>query len=765
MHRRFFVFLIALLVSLNFIYADDYKIKVESGEVVLAKASEKTTVKDSGNIALGDTILIAQEMEATVLIEAGTRLLLTGPLNAVLGGDGFTLKVALEEGQIFLDRNDPQMVSSIQITNKGFSFEPVGTAAAVRASRTSNPSTAVLKGKMKMQSPSGESLVIEEGSFGSVDENGKLTSAKLSPKAVENLQKWAGIADPEPEPAPQASTSEPAAQQKSEPPAPAKEPQTETVKSTPVTPVQPQPQQASSDTKQETSPQQQVKTEQPQKESAEDKKPVESAEKSKEEPADKKPVSPAATAPSKPQWEIGAGTVTIDGDQWTRIALGVDVPIWKFGIFFDLELFIDNEGQFSDKGWNFKEDWVEALTRKIRYIRFGYEQDPLFIKFGGLSNVTLGYGFLFDRFTNMLHYPDQKLLGLQFYLNDIGPIGVTLQTVLADFKDFRNDGGVFGARLAFTPLKMSNIPIVKGISIGGTFAMDINQYAPARDWDFTLSGPINDRDRDGIQDSSFTRYVIQTAGYTFNDSVRQRLLEEGTLYDTLIEDRDQWASRKNVPFSLVGADIGIPLIRSSLLNLDLYGQAGIRTDNVHGWGIGAPGLALKVWQLWANIEYRRVQGRFTPGYFGTYYLDERILRTPEVRPKAERIPSDTLNGIYGRLGFNIANAFIIDGAYQYLIGKRDTDQRFEATASLGDIILQKIPKINKAEAYYYKTDIGNFNDAFFEKTEFMYWGYRAGFEISQGATLIWDSRYGYKRDAEGKLVSNNFISVQTAITF
>ena len=98
-----------------------------------------------------------------------------------------------------------------------------------------------------------------------------------------------------------------------------------------------------------------------------------------------------------------------------------------------------------------EDDWVEALTRKIRYIRFGYEQDPLFIKFGGLSNVTLGYGFLFDRFTNMLHYPDQKLLGLQFYLNDIGPIGVTLQTVLADFKDFRNDGGIFGARLAFTP--------------------------------------------------------------------------------------------------------------------------------------------------------------------------------------------------------------------------------------------------------------------------------------------------------------------------
>lgn len=192
-------------------------------------------------------------------------------------------------------------------------------------------------------------------------------------------------------------------------------------------------------------------------------------------------------------------------------------------------------------------------------------------------------------------------------------------------------------------------------------------------------------------------------------------------------------------------------------------------------GNRAPGVALKVWKLWANLEYRHVQGKFTPGYFGTYYLDERVLRKYasdpkntkklQVSTKESRIPDDDLNGIYGRLGFNIADALIIDGAYQYLLGKEDEDQRFEATASLGDIILSKIPKINKAEAYIFKTNIGTVNDAFFEKSEFMYWGYRAGLEISKGASLIWDSRYGYKKNDEGKLVSDNFISVQTAITF
>ena len=139
------------------------------------------------------------------------------------------------------------------------------------------------------------------------------------------------------------------------------------------------------------------------------------------------------------------------------------MPIWKFGVFFDVELFIDDQGKISDKGWNFKDEPLDAITRKIRYIRFGKEEDPLFIKFGGLSSVTLGYGFLVDRFTNMLHYPDQKLLGLQFNLNDIGPIGITLQTLVADFKDFKDDGGVVAARLAFAPLKMSEIPIIKGI--------------------------------------------------------------------------------------------------------------------------------------------------------------------------------------------------------------------------------------------------------------------------------------------------------------
>lgn len=476
---------------------------------------------------------------------------------------------------------------------------------------------------------------------------------------------------------------------------------------------------------------------------------------------EKTPPPPSVGQKSAPMWEIGAGVVTIDNEQWTRLAVGVDVPIWKFGIFFDLELFIDNEGRFSNKGWNFKDEPLEAITRKIRYIRFGYENDPLFIKLGGLSSVTLGYGLVMDRFTNMLHYPDQKLLGLQFYLNDLSPIGISLQTVLADFKDFKDDGGVVGARLSVKPLKPANIPILSGITVGGGYVTDINQYAPARKWDVQVPKSV------GLYNYLRSLNVPEQEAI---DTVRNTGL--GDPNEDNLKYKTELAAQKNEDrFGLISGDIGIPIVSTKIFGLDIYGQAAIRDDDKQGWGIGAPGVAVKAGPIWANLEYRRSKGRFEFNHFNTYYLDERLTRNPEVYTKEDLLESNTLNGIFGKLGANIAGVIILDGTYQYLISEekegedRYKDQRFEAVLSLGEVLTQKIPKLERAEFYYDKTNIGNRDDKFFDKTEFMYYGYRVGFEIASGATLIWDSRYGFKRDSEGNLKSNNFISVQTAINF
>lgn len=761
------VLLFALAISAG---AIPFTVSIQKGaaEIIRSGTGEQSVISDTGTLSSGDAISLSEGQLASVAIEKNAAVLLKGPCNGTFSLSGSQLLISLDDGQILLNRKKPYELSQVTITAKGFSFVPMGTCAAVKTAKDAQPTTAVVAGKMRMQSPSGAAIVVDKGSYGSVGSDGAPTSGALSPRAVESLNEWAAsvpVSGTESESAPgDASGTTPApaaAAPAGSPPAATPAPvsgdkgiaATEPQKNT----------EASGDNAAGTP----AAAAAPAKEKGDAGKEQPAAEEDakKEKPGARK-VDKTPAPPSSPQWEISAGTATVDGEQWTRLAIGVDVPIWKFGVFFDVELFVDNDGQFSDKGWNFEDDWLDALSRKIRYIRFGQEGEPLFIKFGGLSSVSLGYGFLVDRFTNMLHYPDQKLLGLQFDLNDISPIGITLQTLVADFKDFNNDGGVVAARLGFRPLKITGIPVVKGITISGSYATDLNQYAPARKWDFTMNGEIDDMDQDGIKDSGWVRDFYQTGGGTFDNQTRDNYLTAGQ-YDTIIEHRDQWASRETDPFGLIGADIGIPIITTSLVGLDLYGQGGIRDDGRHGWGIGAPGVSLKVWRLWANVEYRHVQGMFQPGYFGTYYLDERLLRDPEITTKESRLADDTLNGVFGRLGFNIADVLLIEGSYQYMIGQREEskDQRFEAVGSLGELVLSKIPKLNRAEVYYYKSRIGNDSDAFFEKTPFMYFGYRAGFEIAAGASLIWDARYGFKHDENDNLVANNNISIQTAITF
>lgn len=745
---RLNLFLITGLLSfLIFSKAEAFFVQVDTGEVKVIRDGQQNLITDTGSIFYGDLVKLDKEFRATVTIENSSRMLLQGPLDISVSDDSSVFKVDLVQGQVLLDRNQPYELDSIVLVSKEFVFTPLGTLASVKIAQSGYPTTAVVNGSVKMVSPDGEEIIVEEGKFGSVGPEGDLFSGDLAQRAIESLQNWADEAsevvqktENEDETGkPQENEIQGNKQENLE------NDNSEAAESNEIA-VDKKSDDASNVTKSVETPSDPKKEEAP-----EEKTPDE-----EEQPGEsKKSTGSTAMAPQSPKWEIGAGVVTVNNEQWTRLAIGVDVPIWKFGVFFDLEFFIDSEGKFSNKGWDFKDEPLEAITRKIRYIRFGHEEDPLFIKFGGLSSVSFGYGFILDRFTNMLHYPDQKLLGLQFYLNDISPLGISLQTMIADFKDFKDDGGLLGARLAVTPLKMTDIPIINRISIGGTYVKDLNQYAPARKWKLDLAE--DERILVELRDGGFLK-----------DSLKEHLESKGIDVDEKLDNIDEANNAKTMEndFGLIGGDIGIPIISTKFLGVDLYGQAALRDDSKHGWGIGAPGVALKVWRLWGNVEYRKTKGRFTPGYFDTYYLDERINRKPQVYVKEDLIPDEELNGVYGRMGFNISNVLIIDGAYQYLVGDKETkDQRFEATSSVGDLVLQKVPKLNKAEIYYYKSNIGVNDEKFFEKSEFRYIGYRIGFEITQGASLIWDSRYGYKRNDEGKLESNNFVSVLTAITF
>ncbi|MDD5673259.1 MAG: hypothetical protein PHC61_03780 [Chitinivibrionales bacterium] len=775
MRRKISLIAAIIVLATSLVSAEFAAVKVSGGlcKIKPAAASDWAAVSDSADLAFGDSLQADDSARVTILFSKDNLLLLRGGSRIFFGGEDSNAVVALERGQLFLEREAPYAFKTFMVQARGCKFIPLGTAAAVRVNTNGEASVAVVRGRMQMEGPSGEPAVIETGFFGTFDNNsGAIRTDRLSPKALANLAEWSGVpvesgATPvvaaanapaavtgAPGAAPATSTatvSKPADTSAGKPAptsgAPAQSTPGTTTQSTPAaaatvaggvapaTENQPTPGGANGA----------------------------SAEKGGAEGGKPEKGTPGGGI----AWQIGVGNVTVDGRQWTRLVLSPDIPIWKFGICLDLEFFIDPDGNFSNKGWDFKKDaWQESLTRKVRYIRFGHETEPLFAKVGGLDNVTLSYGFIMDRFTNMLHYPDQKLLGVQLYLNNIGPLGMTLQTATPDVMEFKDKGGIVAVRGGIMPLKMLKLPLLSNLTIGATYATDLNQYAPARAWQ---NPPL---------DTAYWRK--KGADSTFlNEYVR--LSKQGS--DTVYRDSTS-------PYALLGADAELPIVKTPFFGLDVYAQAGVVADSnfpsgsFTGWGIGMPGVAVNVGPLLARVEYRHIRGEFTPGYFNAYYLDERLMRYPNPLTKSSGLSDKTLDGIFGTVGMNIVNIFMIDGTYQYMTGALNAlDQRFEARGGIGDVVLSKIPKIKKVEAFFEKTNINRDTvydskgqvqytsngkikyDGFFDKTQHLYYGYRLGVELAKGATLLWQSRFGFEYNTAFNLVPNNNVSIETVISF
>jgi len=818
----------SLLISLFFyasVWAVPMSLKVTAGKALVWKQETNgwTTVADSTILSFGDSVYVDVNEEVAITVGNEAKVLLKGIGRLALSGQDLDLTFNLIEGQMFLSREKPYELNFIAASARNCKFIPIGTAGAIKFTKVGEPTVAMLEGKMRVEAPTGQSTLIGPGQYATFTIENTFKEGTLPPQTVSSLENWSGqkmakadgsaqtqTAQAEPASAVTPATPAEPAEQPAEPASagseqasqtPSRQSEESTTQTAMAEPEEtPAEQPAESEQEQASEPQKRSSRSSSSDASTEgnggtmtmaqatsggdgdgtsdEDMPAEEtgSEGDEGQSAGDNEGTDAEGGSTKPTWGLSAGPVTVDGEQWTRIAFFGDIPIWKFGLGIDVELFMNSEGQFDKKGWDFtKDNWLESITRKIVYIRFQREQDPLFIKFGGLSSVTLGYGFVMDRFTNMLHYPDEKLLGMQFYINDVSPIGITFQAVVADFLDFQDDGGIIAGRFGLRPMKFTEKPIISGLKIAATYAHDIDQYASGRRWENIFNEDDFDKDFDDMVDRD---RMISPGGFPA-DSV-DSLIARGYPIDThYVNPEIEQADTSKNGFGVLGFDISVPIISSKILNLDVYGQFAMsmddddpsdEVDNVkqEGWGIGAPGVYLGAGPLWARVEYRRTQGYFTPGYFGPYYLDKRIYRYPTVSIAEMRLVDETLNGVYGELGFNISGVLILDGAYQYLVPQSDgidPDHRFELNLNIGEKIITKIPKISKVEGFLYKTNIGSYDEAFFEKTPSMYWGYRLGFEIMPGAGIVWEARYGWKYDLNGKLKSDDNIGIQASMTF
>ena len=783
MQVRLFLVVLSLVVCIQSGWAASFQVKADTGVVLLwqAKTNYWAAIKDSAAVGLSDSLYVDDKYCATLLMGKGCALLIRGESRLCLKGTDTSAGIYFDQGQIFLKREAPSEVTAVKIVTRGCTITPIGTAAAIKLTKAGEPSVAVLRGRVQMESSKGESIVIEPGRFGTCSPDaGTFKQGTIPADAIAGLENWSGVMIEVASVPSQPAAAAPASMSGPGPASAApmgKMTSEASVASTPETGKQTASGQGPALTASApVSPGTAGKGEE---------KPVVAGKADNNEPAAKPAGAPGIS------WEVSAGSFTVGGQQWTRLAISPDIPIWKFGVGLDLELFLDQNGNFSRKSWDFdKDNWEESVFRKVKYLRFGQENDPLFVKVGGLSNVTLGYGFIVDRFTNMLNYPDQKLLGVQLYLNDISPLGVTLQTMTPDVQEFQNKGGILAARLALMPLKITGIPLLKNLSVGGTYATDLNEFAPARDWSY--GGNIWDKNNNGKVDYD---WALQQAQNFYDSSVVRRasqmgIIDSSTTRYSGIDTTYRDSVRR---YALLGVDAGVPIIKTSMLGLEVYGQAGAVADSnlfhhMTGWGFGAPGARLTIGPLLAQVEYRHIRSRFSPEFFGPYYLDERLQRYPQPPgpiAKSDSIGNNNLDGIFGKLGFNVVNMVMITGSYQYMGGTNNAlDQRFEAKGEIGDAILKRIPKITKAECYFFKTNINRtivvydsgtglpyiqngkvIYDDFLEMTPDLFWGYRVGFEITKGASIIWDMRYGYMWNSAYKLVPNNQMIIQTAVTF
>jgi len=347
------------------------------------------------------------------------------------------------------------------------------------------------------------------------------------------------------------------------------------------------------------------------------------------------------------------GAVTIEGATYSRAVLEPRIEIGRFRaalylpFIYQEDLFDptewyqpggNNEWSFgSDYNWNKDtENAVEDLARdislKIRYIEFGQRRDPIFVRAGNLSGITLGHGILMNRYANDSSFPAVRRLGL-----NLGADGT-----YGGFEAMTND--VVGAEISGARLYMRPAAPLFRAALGVSAVADLY---PAE----SLRG-LNDPGLD------------------------------------LISDAD--------PVLLnIGADIDFPLLETSPVSLILYSELGGLLPYLHNdygdpdngglnkglqekvlfdWGkqelrnYGASaGVTGHLFALDYKAEYRYSQGIFQHGVYNAAYDRNRADRTQSVfqyllNPDNELYDTVTM-GIYGEAGVDILQLFRIEAGY------------------------------------------------------------------------------------------------------
>jgi len=331
----------------------------------------------------------------------------------------------------------------------------------------------------------------------------------------------------------------------------------------------------------------------------------------------------------------GVGLTFIDGKPFYLFHLMPELTLGKMGLGLDVNIRVGKDGTIR------KEDFNEAYDylRLIRYVRYGSKRDPFYARAGALDHASLGHGSIVYMYRNSASY-DMRKVGLELDA-DFEKFGFELM-----YSDVAG-AGILGVRGYVRPLQYTSaaeIPIVGSLETGVTFASDFHSDAN-RTWGDAL-GSIQRAQRDGS-------------------------------------------------LSIIGLDLGFPLLSLSSLRSTLYSDYARIIDYGSGVGVGIDlGFSgLQVVTLSARYERRFAGDRFLPSYFDALYERERyqVIDTARFVSKAQELGrSRSFQGYYGELLVSILGTFNLLGGYQSPVGVRNAGRmhlEIETGSALPGIVL------------------------------------------------------------------------------
>ena len=504
------------------------------------------------------------------------------------------------------------------------------------------------------------------------------------------------------------------------------------------------------------------------------------------------PEKPSPGPPPKPfSMGLGIGSATLNGILYNQLALRPEFNIWKIGIGLDLILYIDNEGNIAPivhEQWDIQND-PGLILDKILYVKYGQKTEPGWFKYGSLENMTLGYGGLVNNYSNMMEFPSVRRVGINGGFN-IGP--VVGEVFLSNFKDIKRGGTLSGLRLSY---KVSDkLPI----SFGLNYVVDANMFSSMKDTDSDTypdffddfpndSSMWNDTDGDGYPDPG--------NGIT----VPEDSIDIDANGNNILDANEGQITLKATPFSLknnkamasgFSFDIGYPIFKNKAISLNIFSEynslsfpavKNISRIERKGNGITIPGLRSTIFGvLNLSIEYRLITDSYIPQFFDQAYdlnrvvistkadtlsgSDSTIVQTKDMMVFGDYEVDDSgtsSSGLYGSAGLNLFDLVNFSASYTNMT--QDTLEIKSFTAFL-NLNTDNIPKLSSAMAYYQRNNESNPFD-FENPSENTIMGYKVGYELSKGVSLIWDFRQYYRDDGKGVLKPIRQTTIETAFNF